>query len=156
VSTLGWLYLASGRTRRLLAWSLLAAAISIPAIVIGAVAGSINSVAIWYAGSSLIIAPLAFVVAAPLAGLTFRRVAEALAGSASAALAMAGIVTALNIAMAGANPALRLVAAIAIGMLAYALLAYRTTAATEAREALFSLKSSHVPSIVDEPVGTPP
>ena len=156
VSTLGWLYLASGRTRRMLAWSVLAAAISIPAIVIGALAGSINSVAIWYAGSSLIIAPLAFVVAAPLARLTFRGVVASLAGSAAAALAMAGLVTAVNTAMAGSSATLRLAASTITGILAYALFAFRTTAATEARHALLSLRTRHQPPIADEPAPVTP
>jgi len=156
VSTLGWLYLASGRTRRLLAWSLLAAAISIPAIVIGALTGSIDGVAIWYAGSSLIITPLAFVVAAPLANLTVRRVTATLAGSAAAALAMAGLVLFVNSAMTGSAPILRLVASTATGVLAYTLFACRTTAAAEAREALLSLRTRLQTPSTDDPAPVTP
>jgi O-antigen/teichoic acid export membrane protein len=154
ISTLGWLYLASGRTKRLLVWSVTAACITIPAMIIGAMSGSIDQVAIWYAGSSVIIAPLAFIVAAPIAALSLRHIATSLGGSAAAALVMGATVVFTAHQMPDTEPAARLIVSIALGIATYAVLAFKTKAATEAWDVVVSLKQKIPSPGIPEPTHT--
>jgi len=132
ISTLGWLYLASGRTRRLLGWSIIATLINIPAIIIGAYTGSIEGLSLWYAVSWVLVAPLAFLFAAPVAGLTFRRIISATGASIAGSLGM-GVAVALAAGeLSGMHPAPRLAMLAITGVVVYFLLMYRTTAAAEA------------------------
>ena len=156
MSTLGWLYLASGRTKRMLVWSVIAACITIPAMIIGALSGSIEQVALWYAGSSVIIAPLAFIVAAPLAALSLRHIASALAGSAAAALMMGAVIVFAAFHLTGLNAPVRLAILIPSGMLVYFALVVKSKAAADVWHVAMTFKKNRSPPIVNEPAGVTP
>lgn len=138
VATLGWLYLATGRTRRLLAWSLISASVTLPAIVIGARAGSIEAMAAWYAGASALLMPAAFWYAAPVSAIPFTAIARAMAPSASSALIMAAVLIPLGDATAPLPGVARLLLCTAAGAAMYLALTWRTGVQGEARDLLFS------------------
>jgi len=145
VATLGWLYLATGRTRRLLAWGLISGAITIPAMVMGALGGSIESMAMWYTGGVFILTPLAFVFAAPIADLPFLRVMQTMAPSAIASIIMAALVHLLSSHLPSLAPIMHLAVICAAGAGIYLLLTFRTDAFAEARSILHLTKSIPAP-----------
>lgn len=138
VSTTGWLYLATGRTRRMLIWSLISSAVTIPAMIMGVRSGNIEGMAAWYAGSALILAPWSFAMVAPTAALRIRDVVSATAGSASASLLMGGAVYGLSCGLPAWPEAARLAALIIAGAILYIMLTWRSTAARETRDVLRS------------------
>lgn len=120
VATLGWLYLATGRTRRLLGWGIGAGLAITGGIVAGLLRGGIADVAGCYAAVTVALIVPAFIVAAPCARLSFAGVFRALAGSLAVSLCMAALVAALLRALPAACPAApRLLLAAAGGAVFY-------------------------------------
>jgi len=131
VATLGWLYLATGRTRRLLAWSLISCLIIIPAMIAGALSGSIERMAMWYAIGTLIQAPLGYVFAAPIATVKLSGVVRTILPSAAASIAMAILVFHLQQMLPAAAPMVRLLTCIGAGAIVYILFMFRSDALSE-------------------------
>lgn len=121
VATLGWLYLATGRTRRLLGWGLAAGVLVTAGIASGVLRGSIEDVAGYYAGVSVVLVVPAFMVAAPCARFTFGQVFRAMAGSLALSACMAAAVLfALRLLPHSSPPLLRLLLAAGSGAGLYA------------------------------------
>lgn len=132
VATLGWLYLASGRTRRLLAWSMVSSLVVLPAMVMGALAGSIESMAVWYAGSTALLTPLAFMFASPVAHIPITRILRSVLPSAAAAMVMAIMVQWTSSDALNIRPVFALMISAGFGAMLYLLFTFRTQAFREA------------------------
>jgi O-antigen/teichoic acid export membrane protein len=141
VSTTGWLYLATGRTRRMLIWSVMASAVTIPAMIMGALAGTIESMAIWYTGSAVVLAPLAFYVACPTAALTLLDIIRAIYGSAIASVVMGAAVYAVAHVIPMNESPVRLFILVVAGGVFYFTTTLKTQASIEARTLLRTMKS---------------
>lgn len=142
VSTLGWLYLATGRTRRLMAWGSLSAAVVFPALWIGSRAGTIEVLAIWYAGASTLLAPIAFAFAAPVASLRLVQAGRAILPPALAAIMMTAIIMLLSPLLSLLNMPIRLTLLVITGAAIYAALSCRTVAWKSLSESVKSLRVS--------------
>lgn len=72
VATTGWIYLATGRTRRLFGWGVGAGVVTVACMAVGVLSGSIDRVAQLLAAGALVLLPAAFCVAFPCVGLPLR------------------------------------------------------------------------------------
>jgi O-antigen/teichoic acid export membrane protein len=151
VSTLGWLYLATGRTRRLLIWGIISGAVIIPALWMGSKGGTIEAMAIWYAGASVLLAPMAFLFASPVAKIGFLKIAKAVTPSATAALIMSGAIVFVGLLLDKLPTTPRLMLNIFVGALIFMALSFRTVAWQNLRASLTSLQTS---STSQEPSAT--
>ncbi len=136
VSTTGWLYLATGRTRRMMAWAVIAAAFTVPAMLVGAWSGSIEGMSAWYAASAVLLAPGAFAMVASTASLRLLDVIRSLAGSGSAAILMGIIVYATSIHLPDVHHALRLALLTLIGIVVYGSITWKMKASVETRQVI--------------------
>jgi PST family polysaccharide transporter len=101
-STTIWIYQARGRTDWLMRWGLVAAAITIAGIALGAVFGTIESVAIGYAVATvLVLAYPRFAVPGRLIGLRVLDVVAVVVGPAAAALTMAATLYGAGLLLSG-------------------------------------------------------
>jgi len=128
VATLGWVYLATGHTRRLLGWGVISGAVILPALWMGSQVGTIEAVAQWYAGASVLLAPLAFVFAAPIAKLRLMPVFKAILPSAAAALIMTAVIVLIGPLVDQLPMTPRLLLLAGTGAIVYVLLSFRTNA----------------------------
>ncbi len=123
-STAGWLYLATGNTRKLLIWGIGAGVVIGTGMFAGVVWGSINRVAAIYAAVSLVLVAPTFIVAGSCVGLKLRDAASAIGGSLVASLFMALVVTVLVRSLPNCPPPLRLAAGVLVGTTSYAGIAW--------------------------------
>lgn len=91
-TTVGWIYQSQGRTDWLLRWGIVASALIVAAIGIGVSFGSIEAVAIAYAGVNLVVLsyPL-FAIPGRLIDMRVREVVRAVRGSLGCALVGTGV-----------------------------------------------------------------
>ena len=153
VATAGWLYLATGRTRRLLGWGAGAGVFIVAGTLAGIAMGSIESVAMMYALTSTLLLPAAFLVAAPCVELPLRRVAQAIGGNLALSLVMAAAVWLLRGALpASLSPLLRFLACVTAGAVIYGGLAValRLPAARDLVTVLRDLRRKPAPAVPAE------
>ncbi|GMV14855.1 MAG: lipopolysaccharide biosynthesis protein [Polyangiaceae bacterium] len=106
-STVGWLYMALGRTDLLLRWGLFAGSLTIAGIVLGIWLGSIESVAACYAAVSVLVLSVPrFAWVGRLIGMKVSDVFRAVRGALGASLAVSLALLALGRLTAGFAPAL--------------------------------------------------
>lgn len=153
LATVGWLYLATGRTQRLLGWGIGGGVVTVAGIFIGVYWGrSIESVAMWQAVTSFVLLPAAYVVAAPVAQVQTLRLARACAPVAAASVAMGALVWLAAEAVPLDAPGLRFAFLAALGAAAYAALCWPTAARHEVFSVVRQLRKRPAPvSAVDAP-----
>jgi len=132
VATLGWLYLATGRTRRLLAWSGVSSLVILPAMIMGALSGNIEGMARWYTCGVTILAPLAFLFAAPIANIDLKSMLRVVAPGAAASATMAMLVRLCIDALPLVSPIVSLMISGGLGVLLYLLFMFKSSAFAEA------------------------
>jgi PST family polysaccharide transporter len=119
-TTIGWIYLTTGRTDLQLRWTLIAAAVVFPGFLLGLRWGGLEGLTIGYAVASGLLFVPSLVVAYRLIHLALINVARRLAPLLMAAIGMAASVAALRWSLpATAGPLARLLLGIALGGAAY-------------------------------------
>lgn len=145
VVTVGWIYKASGRTDALLRWGLWAGGIPIAGIAIGSLGGTVETVAMGYAGATVILLYPCFHFAGRLIELRVGTLARALAPTAGCALVMSLAVFATRVSVLGDTPdAIALATMIGVGGTIYfgALMVFRVRALQDLRTVVTELRSS--------------
>ena len=121
VATTGWLYLATGRTRLLLAWGVGAGALIATGLVASARLGDVMTMVKGYTATTVFLTIPAFFVANACVKLPGRAVASAIGGP---LLASAGMAAALQAAIGGPlttlSPLQRLATSVVAGAIVYA------------------------------------
>lgn len=134
VTTVGWIYLATGRTDLQLRWTLIAAGVVFPAFLLGLRWGGLLGLTVGYALASGILCVPALIVAYRQIDLPLSMVAHRLAPLLFAAAGMAAAVLALRWMLAPyTGPAARLLTGIGSGAVTYWALLQLLGAAPAAR-----------------------
>jgi len=123
-SPTGWLYLSQGRTDWLFRWGLIRSAVLVGAIAVGIVLGSIETVALCYAGANLLLLYPDMVIPGKLVGIRFRDISRAVSGSFAGSAIMGLVVFGLGLLLPSALPDWqRLMILAAAGLLVFGSLA---------------------------------
>ncbi len=120
VATTGWLYLATGRTRLLLAWGVGAGALIASGLVASALLGDVMTMVQGYTATAVFLVIPAFFVANRCVKLPGRAVVTAIGGPVLASAGMAGVLhLAINGPLASIPPLERLAASAFAGAILY-------------------------------------
>jgi PST family polysaccharide transporter len=122
--TLGWIYQSQGRADLLLRWGIWAGGLYMASIVVGALFGSMEAVAIAVAVNYVVLLYPGFAIPGRLIGMSFFDVCRATAGSVAATFVMALCVLGVNEVMDASSSPVRLFAQAVTGAVVYAAIAH--------------------------------
>lgn len=147
VATTGWLYLATGRTRLLLAWGVGAGALIATSLVTSALLGDVMTMIKGYTAATVFLVIPAFVVANLCVKLPWRAIVTAIGGPLLASAGMAGALQAtINSPLAAFPPFERLAASVFAGAILYLGLSLllRLPALQEARSLALEIRAKRL------------